>query len=151
HHGAAVALMTYNLGVRVKGIHIRRGDFMQMNWTDWTTAQDKQAAKDDGHAVICYHTRKIPGGETRFLILSSQKHPNGVGFYPSRRAISGLEGAAQQLLTHPPKDLESPAYIKALLTYGQWFICLASDDAEAGAGSGPELKRDHGGYYRCQV
>jgi hypothetical protein len=154
HMGAARALLKYNLGVRVKATHILRGDLIQMNWNDWTGAANEDAKweiQSFGHSVICYHARRIPGGETRFINMSSQDKTNGVGVSVHPRSLVGLEdGAEKTLLKTPPKDLEGPEYIKAAITHGHWYLVTDTDADQDGAGKGT-VSEPAGGYYRSQV
>jgi hypothetical protein len=149
HQGAALAMVQFNLGVRVKAHFLRRGDVIQINWQDYSEV-DKN--KWDGHSVLCYHVRRIPNGETRFMTISAQETTFGVGANVNERSRLALPAVDAKRLKNPlSEDLEGPSYVRLALSHGHWYVVTSDvDDAEHGAGK-TSVNQGKGGFYRAQV
>src|SRR5262249_37425815 len=115
----------------------------------------------------CYHARRISATETRFLIVSAQVLTYGIGVLLNRNSLDALavaEGREKELVAfskdpyrcyveHPETagegDLESPEYVKRVLTHGHWYVARDVDKDSGGAKS--PVGNGTGGFHRAYV
>jgi hypothetical protein len=164
YHGAAEAVRTFNLGERVHGHALRRGDMLQMSWSDFKAKKNDETL-GDGHSVFVYHARKISDNVTRFCIISSQIDTFGVGVRINPWSLaagspledatfSGGEKISPRHVDHQEvrakRGFEDPDFVQYALTHGRYYNAVDKDDDELGAAvslGGPKPVE----YFRCHV